>query len=390
MNHHNPYVRIQTYYSWLINDKHNTNIDDEYDLGTTIKRLHDITDIPIAVIRLDFLCMFQWQNSIATKHPSAEWDTILSFDQNNDNYANINKQYNLDDLFEQLMMNKIFPEKFQQLLLDGFLDDVPIYIDHNATTYQLTLSQEESAALLEYVTRNYPDDKDSGTKSISESQSLSDSVVLHLQIKKMKDIYSNFYNIETKDSYLFTRQYFNLNQRLDMINQAINEQKSLLIRYSPSNGRTVSLHLQPLRITYDADENLYAILSIYNGSIQVHRLDRILSIEKSTKKQEPPNTELLNIYPNVWGNCFSDTPEHVKVKFYNEANVWKKVKKDLANRTNGNLYEKDGFLFYEDIVYGISKFRSWIYGYGSSAIVLEPESLRQHIIESLKARIAQD
>ena len=41
---------------------------------------------------------------------------------------------------------------------------------------------------------------------------------------------------------------------------------------------------------------------------------------------------------------------------------------------------------YEDTVYGISKFRPWIYGFGSSAIVLEPVSLREHIIQSLKER----
>ena len=90
--------------------------------------------------------------------------------------------------------------------------------------------------------------------------------------------------------------------------------------------------------------------------------------------------------PQVWGNCFTDSPEHVKVRFYNEANVWEKVRRDLACRKKGQLYEKDGFLYYEDTVYGISKFRPWIYGFGSSAIVLEPVSLREHIIQSLKER----
>ena len=55
--------------------------------------------------------------------------------------------------------------------------------------------------------------------------------------------------------------------------------------------------------------------------------------------------------------------------------------------TNGKLEEQDGFLYYEDIVYGISKLRTWIYGYGSSAVVIEPESLRLHIIDSLKRRL---
>ena len=108
--------------------------------------------------------------------------------------------------------------------------------------------------------------------------------------------------------------------------------------------------------------------------------------EKSVYKIGKQDLGLLDITPNVWGNFFSGKPAYVKIRFYNEANVWKKVKKELANRINGKLYEEDGFLYYEDLVYGISRLRSWVYGYSSSAVVLEPESLRQQIIESLKIR----
>ncbi len=47
-------------------------------------------------------------------------------------------------------------------------------------------------------------------------------------------------------------------------------------------------------------------------------------------------------------------------------------------------------LLYEDIVYGINSFRTWIYGYGSPAIVLDPKELREHIIESLNAYSPKD
>ena len=96
------------------------------------------------------------------------------------------------------------------------------------------------------------------------------------------------------------------------------------------------------------------------------------------------------IAPNVWGNnfsCTSDQTADVKVKFFNVANVHEKVRKQLACRTNGKLTEKDGCLYYEDKVYGLSRFRSWIYGYGRAAVVLKPESLRKDIINSLKKRV---
>ena len=64
-----------------------------------------------------------------------------------------------------------------------------------------------------------------------------------------------------------------------------------------------------------------------------------------------------------------------------------RIRRDLECRINGTLYEKDGFLYYEDTVYGLSKFRNWVFGYGSSAVVLEPEELRESVIESLKRRM---
>jgi hypothetical protein len=392
VNYYNPYVRVQTYYSWLINDKYYTQVDDSYDRGITLARLHEITNIPISVVRHDFSCMFEWQSSISlflksnSQCMNIAWNTILTFDDESEDYIDVNKRYHLELLYENLM-EEAYPPKFEALLTDGILDNVPIYIENCHTTYQLSMSPEESKALQSHILTEI---SDLAFMSKAERNALEEFTALRSNIEKIKNDQIPSYDIKIKDSYLFTRQYVNLNTKLELINKAITDHKCLKIRYKNSKGIIRFVHIKPLKIAYDADENLYSVLSVHDDSIQVHRLDHILSIDESHEIPEPQNEALFNIYPNVWGNCFSDSPEHVKVKFYNEANVWNKVRKELAYRTNGKLYEDGEFLYYEDIVYGISKFRSWIYGYGSSAIVLEPQSLRQHIIESLKARLAQD
>lgn len=392
MNYHNPYVRIQTYYSWLINDKYFTQIDDSYDRGITLSRLQEISNIPITVIRNDFSCMFEWQSSISCfleknqQFTNITWDNILKFDDENENYIAANEQYSVELLYENLM-NNTFPTEFKKLLTDGILDNVPIYVENVYAPYPISLTPEESKALQYHILTdmNYQD-----YMSQKERDVLAEFALLHTNLGKIKDVQINSYDVKIKDSYMFTGRYVNLNAKLELINQAIVNKKSLEIKYKTAKGIIIRIHLKPLKIAYDADENLYSVLSVYNGAIQVHRLDHILFIDETDENNGPQDEALLDIYPNVWGNCFSDPPEHVKVKFYNEANVWNKVRKELAYRTNGKLYEDDEFLYYEDIVYGISKFRSWIYGYGSSAIVLKPQSLRQHIIDSLKARLAQD
>lgn len=83
------------------------------------------------------------------------------------------------------------------------------------------------------------------------------------------------------------------------------------------------------------------------------------------------------------------SPVHVKIRFLNEGNVVRKATRDLTSRTCGTItiLPEDGSLIYEDDVVGMGSFKSFLYGYGSSAIVLEPEALRNEIIESARTRL---
>lgn len=378
LNIKNPYVRLHLYSMLLINNYDYTAIDDSYKLGLPMQRLHEITDIPIQIIREDILCMFQWQNNIAasiTYDPycgAPRQNNLLEFDDGCLQYQQLNKLYPLDTLCEQLMENP-FPHELRILLLNGALDSIPIYMDNQATdaVYHVPLSTEMAAALY-YLHANESNYNMNTYNSINQK-------------------YQYPYSI--KDSYLYTHYYNALHDKLDIIHRAINEGLCLQMKYKTAQRKIIDILFKPLKITYDSDENLYCVVSIYKNEMRVHRIDHILSINFSKKSPYTigeQNLDLLNITPNVWGNFFSDKPQFVKIKFYNEANVWAKVKKELANRTNGKLYEKNGFLYYEDLVYGISKLRSWLYGYSSSAVVLEPAELRQQIIDSLKTRQMQN
>lgn len=364
----NPFVRLQTYYGWFrfINVKQSSCESDSFESGISIKHLHKTLNIPIAVIRKDILCIFKWQRSIdddflVNKELAGKIEDAprILFDYEDDNYF-INNKYNIEEIYDEFCC--FGSEKFEEMLIEGDFDDIPIMLYEKENMCTLSLSQDEAVALWNLGI----------TKEVKLNRSEFDRA------------YIDFYDV--KNSYLFTNQYMDLNAKLEKINCAINEKKCLDIIYRVSINRTIKFYFRPLKITYDADEAVYAVLSIYKGRVQVHRLDRIESINEIDREITDCDESLLDIYPNVWGNCFSDEPEHVKVRFYNEANVWNKVRKDLANRVNGKLYEENGYLYYEDTVYGISKFRSWLYSYGSSAIVLEPESLRRHIIDSLKER----
>lgn len=369
-NYENPYIRLQTYYSWISRGS--------YDLdGMSILELHHYTQIPIDTIRLDIAAILKWQAAINSKY-----DGDISFiPENLENRIFLNFE-NIKDLFKENqsdgdmsdedsqfeytiadMLNRFDPDLEEQLLNGGF-DHIPIDIENCSLTesdnFNIALSYDESLAL-DAIRKDITPDKPSPITKTS-----------FLQIK---------------DSYRTIHDYQELTSRLQIIDEAIKKKKSLSMNYKNSIGEILKITFQPLKISYDESENLYCVLSVSENKIQVHRLDRILDLWPGTEKVDAGDSSIIDsIAPQVWGNCFSEQPEHVKVKFYNEANVWEKVKRDLTCRTKGHLYEKDGYLYYEDTVYGISKFRPWIYGFGSSAIVQEPKSLREHIIKSLKER----
>ena len=369
-NYENPYIRLQTYYSWISRGS--------YDLdGMSILELHHYTQIPIDTIRLDIAAILKWQAAINSKY-----DGDISFiPENLENRIFLNFE-NIKDLFKENqsdgdmsdedsqfeytiadMLNRFDPDLEEQLLNGGF-DHIPIDIENCSLTesdnFNIALSYDESLAL-DAIRKDITPDKPSPITKTS-----------FLQIK---------------DSYRTIHDYQELTSRLQIIDEAIKKKKSLSMNYKNSIGEILKITFQPLKISYDESENLYCVLSVSENKIQVHRLDRILDLRPGTEKVDAGDSSIIDsIAPQVWGNCFSEKPEHIKVKFYNEANVWEKVKRDLACRTKGKLYEKDGYLYYEDTVYGISKFRPWIYGFGSSAIVQEPKSLRDHIIKSLKER----
>ena len=380
MNHHNPYARIQEYFSLL---SASMDYTDRSDNGISMQQICENTQIPAKIVRNDFLTIFQWQRSMNLVKNSDKNELAVLFYDKSPKYQKICDTYPLDELYDNYMdaipVNDSIPE-FEQLITDGILDAVPIIFYDTAAgtpnTWTLPLTPDEAAALQSF----YSDETDS-----------------LYAFDRLKKTYADTYAI--KDSYLYTHNYNNsLNDLLFKINTAIDCHSCLYMKYYSRREKMVLRFIfRPVKIVYDADENLYSVLSIRNDCniLLVHRLDCIISLETTDKTiHNNKETELINhmnqIAPNVWGNNFSCASKEiadVKVKFFNVANVHEKVRKQLACRTNGKLTEKDGCLYYEDKVYGLSRFRSWIYGYGRAAVVLKPESLRKDIIDSLKKRV---
>lgn len=308
MNHHNPYARIQEYFSLL---SASMDYTDRSDNGISMQQICENTQIPAKIVRNDFLTIFQWQRSMNLVKNSDKNELAVLFYDKSPKYQKICDTYPLDELYDNYMdaipVNDSIPE-FEQLITDGILDAVPIIFYDTAAgtpnTWTLPLTPDEAAALQSF----YSDETDS-----------------LYAFDRLKKTYADTYAI--KDSYLYTHNYNNsLNDLLFKINTAIDYHRCLYMKYYSRREKMVLRFIfRPVKIVYDADENLYSVLSIRNNCniLLVHRLDCIISLETTDETiHNNKETELINhmnqIAPNVWGNNFSCASKEiadVKVKF---------------------------------------------------------------------------
>jgi len=251
-NYENPYIRLQTYYSWISRGS--------YDLdGMSILELHHYTQIPIDTIRQDIAAMLKWQAAIDSKY-----DGNISFiPENLENRIFLDPE-NIKDLFKENQSDddskledklNCFDPALEEQLLNGGFDHIPIDIENCSLTgcdnFNIALSYDESLAL-DAIRKDITPDKPSPITKTS-----------FLQIK---------------DSYRTIHDYRELTSRLQIIDEAIKKKKSLSMNYKNSIGEILKITFQPLKISYDESENLYCVLSVSENKIQVYRLDRILDL----------------------------------------------------------------------------------------------------------------
>ena len=207
-NYENPYIRLQTYYSWISRGS--------YDLdGMSILELHHYTQIPIDTIRLDIAAILKWQAAINSKYDgdisfipeNLENRIFLDFENIKDLFKENQSDGDMSDEDSQFeytiadMLNRFDPD-LEEKLLNGDCDHIPIDIENCSLTesnnFNIALSYDESLAL-DAIRKDITPDKPSPITKTS-----------FLQIK---------------DSYRTIHDYRELTSRLQIIDEAIKKKE---------------------------------------------------------------------------------------------------------------------------------------------------------------------
>ncbi|WP_018084478.1 helix-turn-helix transcriptional regulator [Desulfurispora thermophila] len=174
----------------------------------------------------------------------------------------------------------------------------------------------------------------------------------------------------------------------ELARRALLEERKIVVKYFARNWqRVVQWQLWPLGLVFHSgNAGWYLIARLEESSeIVACHLGRVQELRITEQHFDYPEDFSLARYLRLrWGMDMS-RPETVRVHFYNEAGVWEKVRREFAWRGIEGLKElPDGLLEYHGPIYGVNNFARWVLSFGSSAVVLEPDWLREKMLQTAR------
>ena len=166
--------------------------------------------------------------------------------------------------------------------------------------------------------------------------------------------------------------------------EAVLAERRLLLDYVDAAGKSFRFEMEPYGLVYYWVWGFWYLVGLINQELTVLRLDRIKDYMETGHFTYPPDFSLEETFADAWGVDISGPLVSVQIKFYDEFNVGQRVFRDTAHRKKAVLTKEEGYLVYTDQVRGINEIKPWIRSFGSSAVVLAPEELREDMIRSAR------
>ena len=164
---------------------------------------------------------------------------------------------------------------------------------------------------------------------------------------------------------------------------------NLNITYTTRTGDQVCVNIAVALIFYGIEQNMvYVVGENDDGDcISIRLADiTVISVNNAQENTIFQSEKYKNLFNQMWSASLDD-PVPVRVLFEDIPYVREKVERLTGQRKFARMKDTENGIEYTDTISGLSSFSRFLRSFGSSAIVLEPEELRQTMIESA-ARIA--
>ena len=158
---------------------------------------------------------------------------------------------------------------------------------------------------------------------------------------------------------------------------AINKKSIEIVYYTMSRKKDTRRRVDPYKIWF-FNGTFYLIGYCHlRGEIRIFALDRIKILHQTKDTFEVPEDFNLEEFMGSSFGVFQGEPIRIKVWF--SADIAGYIKEKIWHESQEIHPQDDGSIIFEAEVAGTVEIRFWVMSWGSNAVVLEPESLRDEI-----------
>lgn len=172
------------------------------------------------------------------------------------------------------------------------------------------------------------------------------------------------------------KRYERFRQIIQQVNEAVMQKKCIEILYYSMHRRRVSRRrVAPYRLWFHAGTFYLIGHCRWAGEVRIFAVDRIRMLHPTEEGFAlPPDFDIDAFMRHSFG-VFTGEPVMVKIWFAPEAAGY--VKEKVWHNSQKIEELDDGAVLFEAEVAGTEEIKFWVRSWGPSALVLEPESLRE-------------
>jgi predicted DNA-binding transcriptional regulator YafY len=174
------------------------------------------------------------------------------------------------------------------------------------------------------------------------------------------------------------KEYAKFKEIINRVNEAALNKKSIeIVYYTMSRKKETKRKVDPYKIWF-FNGTFYVIgLCHMREEVRVFALDRIKLLHQTKESFEVPDDFSLDEFTGPSFGVFQGEPVKVRLWFHPDAAGY--IKEKIWHETQELHAQKDGSIIFEAEVAGTDELKFWVMSWGSKALVLEPESLRDEI-----------
>ena len=183
--------------------------------------------------------------------------------------------------------------------------------------------------------------------------------------------------------------YSDKGEVIDQLMQAIEEHRIAFVAYQSERAtEPVSLEMYPYGIAYHKGSLYLVAWSRDHESIRHFKIDRVSGVEIQQLQFTPdPDFSLEKHFANSFGvyrrdGSVPEKPKKIRIRFASEAARY--VQEKTWHPSQKLKKEKDGSVILEIHLDDTQELKAWTLSFGPKATVLEPDSLKDEMIQDLK------